>query len=168
MGSPGHRRERRVVVRRVGWADVPWLVRAGLAPELVGRQYHWVEAPLQLLIAPLRAVLGPAGPAAVVEVDGRRAGYIGRNPLSGNLEYFLAPWARGGTGRPMIRAFLASHRPGDRPRCFFVAHHNERSLATLLASLDDLGWRRGTHYWVDEVRFGRQVWVGVGATPTTA
>ena len=166
MGRDCDREAREVVLRAVRWSDALWLIAAGLSPELAGRQYGWSEAPLQLVIAPLRAALGPAGPAAVVEVVGRRAGYIGRNPLSGNLEYFLAPWARGGVGRPMIRAFLIAHRPGDRPRCFFVSRHNTRSLATLLGALDDIGWIRDVDYWVDEVRFGRQVWVGVGHAPT--
>lgn len=154
---------RQVVVRRVGWADVPWLCGAGLSPELVGRQYHPLETPLQLVVAPARAVLGPRGPAAVVEVDGRRAGYIGRNPLSGNLEYFLRPWARGGgVGRVAITELLTRHRPGDRPRRFFVSARNDRSLRALLGALDAMGWQEGTDYWVDRSRFGREVWVGVG------
>ncbi|HEX7132292.1 MAG TPA: hypothetical protein VF228_06930, partial [Iamia sp.] len=88
--------ERQVVVRPATARDWWWLTRAGLAPELVGRQYHWAETPLQVLIAPARGTPLRPGPRSIIEVDGRRAGYIGRNPLSGNLEYLLARWARGG------------------------------------------------------------------------
>lgn len=152
-----------MVVRSVRWGDVPWLCRAGLSPELVGRQYHALEAPLQLGIAPARALLGPGGPAALVEVDGRRGGYIGRNPLSGNLEYFLRPWARGaGAGRAAIVGFLSHHRPGDRPRRFFVSAKNERSRRALLGAFAAMGWHEGEDFWVDRNRFGWEVWVGVG------
>ncbi len=133
--------EREVVVRPAAAGDWWWLTRAGLAPELVGRQYHWAETPLQVLIAPTRGTPLRAGPRAVIEVDGRRAGYIGRNPLSGNLEYFLAPWARGGVGARAIAAFLRHGRPGDRSRAFVVSHHNARSAAALRRALDAAGAR---------------------------
>ncbi len=155
--------ERDVVLRSVRWADWPWLTAQGLSFSKVGSQYHWLEAPLQLYIAPMRATLGPRGPAAVVEVDGRRAGYIGRNPLSGNLEYFLQPWARGGSGRAVIAGFLRDHRPHDRERAFFVAHKNERSLRALLGALATLGWHEGDEYSLDDARLG--TYVRVRATP---
>ena len=47
-----------VVVRAITCEDTGWLARVGLDPEKVGRQYHWAETPLQLYIAPARAVLG--------------------------------------------------------------------------------------------------------------
>jgi hypothetical protein len=149
-----------VVVRAATGDDTAWLLLAGLDPEKIGRQYHWLEAPLQLYIAPARAVLGPRGPAAIVEVDGRRAGYIGRNPLSGNLEYFLQPWARGrGVGSVVIEEFLASHRPKDRQRRFVIKHGNERSMHALRRALARLGWVDGVDYWTSDGRAATSVWV---------
>jgi len=156
-------RQRQVAVRPATWADWAWLVRRGLDPELVGRQYHWAEAPLQLLIAPLRGLPRPGGPRAVIEVGGRRAGWIGRNPLSGNLEYFLAPWARGGVGRRAIAEFLRSGRRADPPRRFFVSRRNERSRAALLGAFADLGWVDGVDFEVEAGRAGW--WISVGPGP---
>jgi hypothetical protein len=93
----------------------------------------------------------------VIEVDERRAGYIGRNPLSGNLEYWLQPWARGGVGRSAIVAFLRDHRAGDRARRFHVSYRNERSKAALLRAFDELGWRDGDHFDVIDGRFGWEI-----------
>ena len=162
--APGDRSARPDVrLTPVRGADRPWLVAMGLDPELIGRQYHWAETPLQLLIAPLRAALGPHVAACTVWVDGRRAGYIGRSPLSGNYEDVLRPWARGGgVGRRMIADFLAHHRSGDQGRAFFVSAHNPRSLRALLASLGDLGWREPDDYEVVAVRFGTEVRVRQG------
>jgi hypothetical protein len=149
-----------LVLRPVRGADALWLAKVGLDPEKIGRQYHWVETPLQLYIAPARAVLGPRGPAAVIELEGRRAGYIGRNPLSGNLEYFLQPWARGqGAGVAAIGEFLASHRADDRRRRFVIKHGNDRSLRALRRALDELDWVDGEDYWVEDGRFETSVWV---------
>jgi len=147
----------------VRWRDVGWLVAVGLDPELVGRQYHWAETPLQLVAAPLRGLLASHVAARLVWVDGRRAGYIGRSPLSGTYEYLLRPWARsGGVGRRMIAEFLAHHRRADRARCFFVSGANERSMAALRGALADIGWTEGTEYRVVPARFGRRVWVQPG------
>ena len=143
--------------------DLPWLVAMGLDPELIGRQYHWAETPLQLVVAPGRAVLAPFVAARVVRVDGRRAGYIGRSPLSGNYEYVLRPWARGaGVGRRMIVEFLAEHRVGDRGRAFFVSTSNERSLRALRGAFAELGWVEGRDFTVTPVRFGTRVGVRPG------
>ena len=148
------------VVRAVRRDDAAWLLRVGLDPEKIGRQYHWAETPLQLYIAPARALLGPRGPAAVIEVDGRRAGYVGRNPLSGNFEYFLQPWARGrGAGSAAIGAFLAEHRGVDRRRRFVIKHGNDRSLRSLQRALDAIGWREGDDYWFEDGRAAMSVWV---------
>jgi hypothetical protein len=153
------------VVRAIRPDDAWWLLRAGLDPEKIGSQYHWAETPLQLYIAPARALLGPRGPAAIVEIDGRRAGYVGRNPLSGNLEYFLQPWARGrGTGSAAIAEFLARRRGADRKRRFMIKHGNDRSLRALLRALDAIGWHEGTDYWVEEGAAATSVWVR--STPT--
>jgi hypothetical protein len=155
--------ERRVTVRPATWRDWGWLLRQGLSPELVGRQYHWAETPLQLVIAPLRGAARPGGPRGIVEVDGRRAGWIGRNPVSGNLEYFLVPWARGGVGRRAIAEFLRTGRPGDPPRRFFVSKDNGRSRAALLGAFADLGWREGVEFEVTGGRAGW--WISVGPGP---
>lgn len=140
-----------------GWADWWWLTRAGLSPELVGRQYHWAETPLAVVAAPLRGAPWPRGPRSLIEVDGRRAGYIGRNPLSGNVEYLLRPWARGGgRGRAAITAFLRAGRDDGRPSTFFVAHHNARSRAALVRSLEAAGRSEGDGYTVADGRFGER------------
>lgn len=153
---------RPVAVRQSAGRDAWWLVRAGLARDLAGTQYTWPELPLQLIIAPLRALGVPPGPSCVIEVDGRRAGYIGRNPLSGNLEYWLQPWARGGVGRTAIVAFLGDHRVGDRARRFHVSFRNERSKAALLRAFDALGWTDGAEYRIVEGRFGWEIHIGPG------
>lgn len=93
----------------------------------------------------------------MVEVDGRRAGYIGPNPLSGNLEYFVQPWARGGVGATVVAEYLAGFRAGDRSRAFFVSHSNDRSLRALTGAFDRLGWVEGTDYRIEEGRHGRRV-----------
>jgi len=155
--------EREVHLATVGWGDVGWLMAAGFDPELAGVQYHWAEAPLQLVISPLRAITAPFATASLVWVDGRRAGYIGTAPLSGNYEYLLRPWARGGgVGRRMIVDFLGHHRVGDRSRAFFVSAKNPRSMTALRRSLDELGWEEGTDYDVVQVRFGQRVQVRAG------
>ena len=154
--------DRPVTVRPARARDGWWLTRAGLAWELVGTQYHRAEVPLQLVIAPTRGTALRPGPRCIIEVDGRRAGYIGRNPLSGNLEYFLQPWARGGTGTPAITAFLRDHRRGDRPRAFFVSHRNARSLAALHRALADLGWHEGQEFTTTDGRHGWRITVTGG------
>lgn len=148
-----------MAVRPATRGDWWWLTRAGLAPWMAGTQYSWPEVPLQAVIAPTRGTGLRPGPRCIIEVDGERAGYIGRNPLSGNLEYFLAPWARGGTGRPAIVAFLRDHRAGDRPRAFFVSSENARSRAALDGAFAELGWREGESFTTRDVRFGQQITV---------
>lgn len=160
MADPHPSRE--VRLRPVTGRDRWWLTREGLRPSRIGEQYSWPEAPLQLYVAPARALLGPRGPAAIVAVDGRDAGYIGRNPLSGNLEYFLQPWARGGSGTEMVVQFLRDHRHGDRARLFFVASKNERSLATLRRAFERLDWTEGDQYRLERARYGWHVHVGPG------
>ena len=148
---------------RVRWGDVAWLASVGLSPELIGRQYHWAETPLQLVVAPGRALSAPYVAACLVWVGDRRAGYIGRSPLSGNYEYLLQPWARSsGLGRAMISDFLAHHRAGDRSRAFFVSSSNPRSLRALLGALADIDWQEGEDYRVTSNRFGQLVRVKAG------
>lgn len=138
-----------VALRRVRLADFGWLTRIGLRREFVGVQYSWFELPLQALIAPLRALLGPFVPACVVLIDGSRAGYVGRSPLSGNLEYFICGWGQGrGAGRRAIAEFLAHHRVGDRRRKFIVRKHNKRSIHVLRGVFDELDWVEGKDYHV--------------------
>lgn len=134
--------QRQLTLRAATSADIWWLLREGLDLRKVGEQYSIWETPLQLVVAPARALLAPRRPtvAAIVEVDGRRAGYIGPNPLSANIEYFLASWARGGVGRRMIAEYLGVFRRSDRARRLFVSYHNERSKAALLGAIEQLGW----------------------------
>jgi hypothetical protein len=146
-------------VRAVTAGDWWWLTRAGLDPAMIGVQYHWAETPLQAVIAPTRATAIRPGPRCIIEVDGRRAGYIGRNPLSGNLEYFLQPWARGGTGTRAIAAFLRDHRHGDGPRAFFVSHHNSRSRGALQRAFEQLGWLEGDQYETVDGTWGWRITV---------
>jgi hypothetical protein len=159
--------ERPVVVRDVARSDGWWLLGQGLDPRKAGRQYSWPELPLQVVVAPARVLTTRRHPACTVEVDGRRAGYIGVNPLSGNLEYFLDPWARGGVGARVIAAFLVDHRPGDRPRRFHVAHRNERSLRALRRAFERLGWSEGAEFRVVDGRLGWEVHVGAGPARQT-
>lgn len=151
-------------MRGVRWSDWGWLTAEGLAPSKIGEQYHWAETPLQLYIAPMRSTLGTRGPAAIIEVDGRRAGYVGRNPLSGNFEYFVQGWARGGVGKRAIVAFLRDHRRGDKSRKFFVSHKNERSRRALLGAFEELGWTEGDQYWIDDGKLGWNIHVQPGPT----
>ncbi len=157
------RTERTVTLRRARASDAPWLLAVGLDPEKVGRQYHRLEAPLQLVVAPARALAAPRAPAALVEVDGRRAGYVGPNPLSRNLEYFLQPWARGGTGTTAVTDYLRRFRAGDRARRFFVATSNERSMTVLLRACAAVGWEEGREVRVEPARHGRWVWIPAGS-----
>ncbi|MCX7620545.1 MAG: hypothetical protein N2037_06835 [Acidimicrobiales bacterium] len=156
-GGHGNRSgDRRLVLRSATWADSLWLLLEGLDPRKIGEQYSVWEAPLQLLVAPLRAFSAPwrRTVAAIVEVDGRRAGYIGPNPLSANLEYFVARWARGGIGRRLIATYLGEFRRSDRSRRFFISYRNERSKAALLGALGQLGW---SDYRVEARRHGWHV-----------
>jgi hypothetical protein len=100
----------------------------------------------------------------VIEVGGRRAGYIGRNPLSGNIEYWVRPWARGGVGKRAIVLFLRDHRRGDRARRFHISYGNDRSRAALLGAFAELGWREPDDYRVDAGRFGWEVHVRADTT----
>ena len=152
----------RVRLRRARAADVGWLLGVGLDPEKIGSQYHWVETPLQLGVAPARALLAARRPAAVVEVDGRRAGYVGPNPLSRNLEYFVQPWARGGVGATIVATYLAGFRAGDGPRRFFVSSRNERSMRTLRTAFARLGWEEGREGRIEPAPPGSLVWVPAG------
>jgi len=160
VGDADPSRERTVSVRRARGRDWAWLTRAGLSPEKAGVQYHLVELPLQLFVAPARGTPIRPGPRCIIEVDGRRAGYIGRNPLSGNLEYFLERWARGGgTGSRAIAAFLRDHRRGDRDRAFFVSRKNPRSRAALDRAFAELGWREDEDVTTRHARLGQRITV---------
>ena len=150
------------VLRRARADDLAWLLAVGLDPEKVGSQYHWAEAPMQLYVAPARALRALRPPAAVVVLDGRRAGYIGPNPLSRNLEYLLQPWARGGRGAAVVTTHLRDCRDRDRPRRFFVGGSNDRSLRTLRRAFDALGWQEGQEVRTEAAAHGRYVWVPAG------
>ena len=159
MDGTADRPDRHVTVRPASRDDWWWLTKEGLAPAMVGVQYHPAEAPLQLLIAPTRGTGLRSGSRCIIEVDGVRAGYIGRNPLSGNLEYFLRPWARGGTGTTASAIFLRDHRSGDRRRAFFVSSKNERSRRALERAFDRLGWHEGDQYAIAPARMGWRITV---------
>ncbi len=152
-----------VKLRRVRLSDFGWLTKTALAREFAGVQYSWFEWPLQPLSAPMRAALGPFVPACLILVDDRRAGYIGRSPLSGHIEYFILEWAQGrGVGRRAIAEFLAHHRAGDRARKFVVRRGNKRSLRVLQGALDELGWVEGKDYTIRRRTLTTVVEVGPG------
>lgn len=152
-----------VKLRQVRLTDFKWLTRTALRRQFAGVQYSWLEWPLQPIAAPLRAALGPFVPACVILVDGRPAGYIGRSPLSGNLEYFLLDWAQGrGAGRKAIAQFLAHHRAGDRERKFVIRKKNKRSLRVLQGALDELGWSEKSDYKITQRLLNTTVEIGSG------
>lgn len=152
-----------VKLRKVRVSDFRWLTKTALRREFAGVQYSWLEWPLQPIAAPLRSAFGPFVPACVILVDDIPAGYIGRSPLSGNLEYFLMGWAQGrGVARKAIAEFLAHHRAGDKARKFVVAKKNKRSLSVLRGALDELGWDEATDYQINKRRLRTVVTVGPG------
>jgi hypothetical protein len=139
-----------VAIERPSFQDQMWLLAAGFDPEKVGSQYSIAEAPLQLIIAPLRALRARRKPAFIVRVDGKRAGYIGPNPLSGNIEYFVQPWARGGIGAEIIAAYFRRvPSPREHVLRFFVAGHNARSRRALVKALEAVNWEMESHYWIE-------------------
>lgn len=150
-----------VKLRPVRPKDFKWLTKTALKREFAGVQYSWIEWPLQPIAAPVRAALGPFVPACVILVDGKPAGYIGRSPLSGNLEYFLLSWAQGrGVGRKAIAEFLAHHRAGDKARKFVIRKKNKRSLRVLQGALDELGWSEKSDYTIAKKPLRTTVEVG--------
>ncbi|RIK10479.1 MAG: hypothetical protein DCC49_03350 [Acidobacteria bacterium] len=152
-----------VKLRQVRPSDFKWLIKTALKREFAGVQYSWIEWPLQPIAAPVRAAAGPFVPACVIIVDGELAGYIGRSPLSGNLEYFLLNWAQGrGVGRKAISEFLAHHRAGDKARKFVIRKKNKRSLRVLQGALDELGWSEKSDYKIVEKPLRTVVEVGPG------
>jgi hypothetical protein len=154
-----------LLVRACRPDDRWWLLRVGLDPEKAGSQYSWPEAPLQLVIAPWRAAVCTRRRAALAEVDGRRAGYIGPNPLSGNLEYFLQPWARGGRGAALVEGYFREFTAREAPERFFVSTKNDRSLGALQRGFAALGWSEGSEYEIVPARYGRYAVVAPGARP---
>jgi hypothetical protein len=129
-----------VTLTRIVARDVPFLLRSGLDPERRGVQYPKHEYRKQFRIAPLRYWQRRTRPLSrIIRVDNRRAGYVGLNPLSENIEYYLMPWARGGVGGRAVEAYLREVLPFDVPKHAFMLAGNDRSVNTFRAALERIG-----------------------------
>ena len=98
-------------------------------------------------------------------VDAKRAGYVGLNPLSTNIEYYLQPWARGGTGGPAVEMYLRQVLPFAKKKYAFMMKGNERSVRTFRASLENLGFADGREYTYFTYRKGSGFRLQAGAKP---
>ncbi len=119
--------------------DIVFLVSSGLDRERIGVQYRDGEWYKQFALAPLRYFCkGTRERSRVIWVKGRRAGYVGLNPRSTNIEYYLQPWARGGVGRIAVGEYLRVILPSDRDEHAFMLPGNDRSVLTMRRALEDL------------------------------
>ena len=131
----------------ITFADLPFLLLSGLDRERVGVQYRDGEWLKQFRIAPLRYFnKSTRSRSFLVVVNGRRAGYVGLNPLSTNVEYYLQPWARGGRGRTAVTEFLGHLLPSNRDEHAFMLAGNDRSVMTFRRSLEMLGLTEGVEF----------------------
>lgn len=130
---------RNVEIRPLRLSDLPFLVVSGLDRERTGLQYPADEWLKQFRIAPLRYFnKSTRSRSFLAVVDGRRAGYVGLNPLSSNIEYYLQPWARGGVGKRAVAEFLRSLLPSHRDERAFMLAGNVRSVMTFRRALESL------------------------------
>ncbi len=133
-------KEREVTLTAIGLTDLPFLVWSGLDRERIGIQYPADEYRRQFRIAPLRYFRSATRPLSrIIRVEGRRAGYVGLNPLSENIEYYLQPWARGGVGGAAIESYLRSVLPFPVDKHAFMLEGNDRSVAVFRGALSRIG-----------------------------
>jgi hypothetical protein len=139
--------ERGVSLTAITIADLPFLVVSGLDRERVGVQYPRSDYRKQFKIAPLRYFRTDTRHLSrIVRVEGRRAGYVGLNPLSRNIEYYLQPWARGGVGRRAIEEYLREVLPFDVDKHAFMLDGNDRSVHVFRTALALLGLLEKTDF----------------------
>ena len=139
--------EREVELRPISARDLQFLVRSGLDRERVGVQYGADEYRKQYRIAPMRFFNKLTRTQSfIIWVEGQRAGYVGLNPLSTNIEYYLQPWARGGTGGRALSAFLQRSLPFEVERSAFMIGSNERSQAVMRSALVGCGLVSGVDF----------------------
>lgn len=138
---------RNVELTGIRLLDLPFLLMSGLDRERIGVQYPEQEWLKQFRIAPLRYFNRSTRLRSfIILVDGRRAGYVGLNPLSENIEYYLQPWARGGAGKRAVTEFLRRTLPSVRDEHAFMLPGNERSVMTFRRSLEALRLREDADF----------------------
>ncbi len=166
MLPPMSAEDRVVTLSRITWRDVPFLVTSGLHRERAGVQYPRSEYRAQFRIAPLRYFNRTTRTvSSIVRVDGRRAGYVGLNPLSTNIEYYLVPWARGGVGRRAIVTYLRTHLPFEEDKFAFMIAGNARSVHVFRSALHELGLSDPETFRHFEYPGGQGFKVRAGARP---
>lgn len=157
---------RQVALTAIGLADLPFLVWSGLDRERIGVQYPAGEYRRQFRIAPLRYFRSATRPSSrIIRVNGRRAGYVGLNPLSENIEYYLQPWARGGVGGAAIEAYLRATLPFPVDKHAFMIEGNDRSVAVFRAALTRIGLIDGEDFEYFEYPGGSGFRVLAGVLP---
>lgn len=160
--------DRSVKLRPISWRDLPFLCISGLDRERIGVQYDAKDYWQQFKIAPLRFFRRESREMSfIIWVDGRRGGFVGINPMSRNIEYYLQPWARGGVGTVAVREFLTRSLPFDEERSAFMIGTNTRSQATLRNVLVSLGLVAGVDYEEYEINNYRGFTIRVGAKPNS-
>ena len=158
--------DRVVTLTRITLRDLPFLVISGLHRDRAGVQYPRSEYRKQLRIAPMRYFNRTTrAQSNIIRVDDRRAGYIGLNPLSTNIEYYLVPWARGGVGSQALDAYLRAHLPFGEAKHAFMLVDNERSVRVFRSALDRLGMTEPDDYRYFEYPGGRGFRIRAGHTP---
>jgi hypothetical protein len=139
--------QRQVSLTRITFVDLPFLVLSGLDRERVGVQYPANEYRKQFKIAPLRYFRRVTRTLSrIIRVNAKRAGYVGLNPLSGNIEYYLMPWARGGVGGRAIEQYLREALPFEVDKHAFMLESNERSVRVFRTVLKSMGLLEGSDF----------------------
>jgi hypothetical protein len=147
-------------------SDLPFLIISGLDRERRGVQYPGDEWLKQFKIAPMRFFnASTRRKSFIIRVDGKRAGYIGLNPLSTNIEYYVMPWARGGIGSAIIRKFLLTLLPSSRDEHAFMLSGNDRSVHAFRSGLKAIGLESESDYEYFEYDGGQGFRVIAGAKP---
>ena len=157
---------RSVVIRTIRLSDLPFLVVSGLDRERRDVQYPAKEWRRQFRIAPMRYLKKSTRmKSRLIAVDGRRAGYIGLNPLSRNIEYYLQPWARGGVGGSAITDYLRELLPSNRDEYAFMLDGNERSVTAFRSALKRTSLEEGDDYKYFTYDSGHGFRIIAGASP---
>jgi hypothetical protein len=158
--------DRAVTLTEITWRDLLFLVTSGLQPDRAGVQYPRSEYRAQFRIAPLRYFNRTTrAQSSIIRVDGRRAGYVGLNPLSTNIEYYLVPWARGGVGGRAVVSYLRTRLPFEHDKFAFMLAGNDRSVHVFRSALHQLGLSDPATFRHFEYPGGQGFKVRAGARP---